>query len=563
MKKIVYLFILTILFSSCDSILDTDNLTKKDTSNFPTTYEDAEASLAGCYSILPFGVPSQKAFYLSELLSDDRFGGAGEGDNDTQAINQLKKVGENMFADAWTQNYKGIFRCNMLLETVGQVEDWKSEIQKNQVIGESYYLRAYFYFELCRIYGTVPLIITTDPVNNPRATADELYAQIASDLKEAIQILPAIPFGASNAPELGHATKWAAEAMMARVFLFYTGYYKKETLPLMDGGSIALNEVTTWLDDCINNSGHSLISDFRNLWPYSNSYTAPDYKYANDNQVNWIEETGKNTETVFAVKFSSLGNWSTNIYYSNQMNLYFGVRSQSNYEDCFPFGQGWGAGPVNPVLWDTWERLEPNDIRREGSILNIDNPAEGLTMNSSDGKDMENTGLWQKKYMPINAKSSDGSIANYSVQMYGRAADFQLDNTQDIVIIRFADVLLMNAELKKDASYINQVRARVNLPSVSGYSDEALRNERRWELSFEGLRYHDLLRWGIAGEALNTQNGVEVSSRGVKTKTNFGDFPKRISETGGFMPIPQTQIDLSNGILEQTPGWSGSDILYY
>ena len=119
MKKIIYLLqIVLVLLTSCDSILEVDNLTKKDTSNFPSSPKDAESALAGCYSILPYGLPSQKSFYLAELLSDDRFGGAGEGDSDTQAVNQMKKVGENMFADGWKQNYTGIFRCNTLIETL-------------------------------------------------------------------------------------------------------------------------------------------------------------------------------------------------------------------------------------------------------------------------------------------------------------------------------------------------------------------------------------------------------------------------------------------------------------
>lgn len=563
MKKIIYLLqIVLVLLTSCDSILEVDNLTKKDTSNFPSSPKDAESALAGCYSILPYGLPSQKSFYLAELLSDDRFGGAGEGDSDTQAVNQMKKVGENMFADGWKQNYTGIFRCNTLIETIDLVNGWESEGQKKQILGEAHFLRAYFYFELCRIFGTVPLIIETDPVNNPRAQADELYAQIATDLKTAIELLPASPFGSFSAPELGHATKWAAEALIARVYLFYSGYYKKEVLPLNDGGSIAKQQVTDWLDDCIANSGHGLIGDFRNLWPYSYRLTTPDYKYANDNNLRWVEETGANNETIFAIKFSTLADWSTNICYSNQMNLYFGIRSQSDYANCFPFGQGWGAGPVNPDLWESWEREEPTDIRRAGSIIDSKSPDENIMINSSDGKEMELTGFWQKKYIPINAKGTDGTIANYSVFMYGRKADFQLDNTQDIVIIRFADVLLMNAELKKDVSYINRVRERSGLKPKATYTDETLRNERRWELAFEGLRYHDLLRWGIAGEALNRQNGIDITNSGIKTKSNFGDFVKRIEETGGFMPIPQTQIDLSNGVLEQTPGWSGGDIMY-
>ena len=119
----------------------------------------------------------------------------------------------------------------------------------------------------------------------------------------------------------------------------------------------------------------------------------------------------------------------------------------------------------------------------------------------------------------------------------------------------------MMAELKQDVSYINQVRERAGLEPIAGYTDEALRNERRWELAFEGVRYYDLLRWGIAGEALERQNGVTVNNAGTEAVMDYGNISQRIAETGGFMPIPQTQIDLSSGVLEQTPGW-GSDAMY-
>lgn len=140
--------------------------------------------------------------------------------------------------------------------------------------------------------------------------------------------------------------------------------------------------------------------------------------------------------------------------------------------------------------------------------------------------------------------------------MYGDLVhdDYQINNTQDLVIIRFADVLLMAAELKQDAEPLNRVRKRAGLDPVS-YSETALQNERRWELAFEGIRYYDLLRWGIAAEALNSQNGVEIQNDGVKEKMNIGDQITRLKETGGFMPIPQAEIQLSGGVLKQTPGW--------
>ena len=105
--------------------------------------------------------------------------------------------------------------------------------------------------------------------------------------------------------------------------------------------------------------------EFRNLWPYSVANAANSgkpYKYAVDNNLNWYAETGTNAETMFAVKFSTFADWGTSIYYSNQMNLFFGWRAYS-YKGAM--GEGWGMGTVNKKLWDAWPDA---DLRKRGSI---------------------------------------------------------------------------------------------------------------------------------------------------------------------------------------------------
>lgn len=564
MKKILFLSLLVCIFAGCDNFLDSDNLVKKDTSNFPETSQDALDALTGVYSILPSVNVNQCTFLVSELLSDDRLGGGAAVDRSWAALDQLKKINDDMFPDFWKKMYQGIFRSNMLLETLDVVKTWEKPELKSQIAAEARFLRAYFYFDLCRMFGTVPLILTTEALNKPRAEAHELYAQIAEDLKFAIQTLPDKKYEIKD-NQLGHATKWAAESLMARVYLFYTGYYKQDALPLPDGSSVMKEEVINWLDDCIRNSGHGLVSNFGNLWPYANSATAPDYKFATDNNLSWVGDD-QNNETIFSIKYSAMGNHSTSIYYGNQPVLYFSIREQPDYENIFPFGQGWGAGTVSTNLVKDWEISEPNDFRRDASILDINNPAENIkSYKWGASMQIQETGYWQKKYIAINAHQtqSDGTTAcvNYSCLLYGRTPDFQIDNTQDQVIIRFADVLLMMAELKKDVSYLNLVRKRAGLNPLPAFTDQALQNERRWELAFEGLRYYDLLRWGIAGTALEKQNGIKVKNNGIDDVMTMGNLAQRIQDTGGFMPIPKTQIDLSAGILEQTPGW-GNDALY-
>ena len=151
--------------------------------------------------------------------------------------------------------------------------------------------------------------------------------------------------------------------------------------------------------------------------------------------------------------------------------------------------------------------------------------------------------------------------------MYGNVDNDQLSHTDDLVFIRYADVLLMLAELKEDVSYINEVRERAGLEPLAAYSLEALQKERRYELAFEALRYNDMRRWGAdyAKAALEKQNGSPVYNFGGPatfdvTKLNPKGYSQRYDETKGFFPIPQSQINLSNGLLKQVPGWTTADM---
>lgn len=579
MKKVLYIAASALLFTSCESFLDTESYTKKTTGNYPVTEKDAIQLVTGVYATLnkPIANCQNTYFYLSELASDDRFGGGGENDKDMQVMDHLLYTNINRFQSFWTDRYSGINRANMAIANLDKVAN---ETMRNQMMGETLTLRAFFYNELVEMFGSVPLI-TTVPQNVAEAQAypaqspvDEIYASIAADLKKAIEIMPNKKWN-ETVSGAGHLTKWTAEALLGRVFLFYTGFYGKESLPLMgeDGtisGSIGKDEVAAALKDCIDNSGHSLVSDYRSLWPYSNKLSKKDYPYVK-NAPDWVKD-GENPEQVFAIKCSHLADWSTTIGYSNQYMLHFAIRSHGGadqYKKLFPFGQGWGAGPVSPKLWKEWQAAEPNDPRREASILD-GSKTEGYIYGAD--KQMEETGLWQKKIVATTGAkeyNADGTIKTLfnsftsSTDYYGDGADddFQLGHEIDLNVIRFADVLLMHSEITKTADGMNQVRARAGLPAVT-YSETALRNERRWELAFEGTRWADIRRWGIAEQALSNQLGSDIWNRGVATvmKNQGAGYAARYAATKGFMPIPQSEIDLSNGVLKQNAGWDASAV---
>lgn len=558
MKLYIKILMAVLLLSSCDGFLDTTNYTEKNTGNFPTNVDDATQMLTGVYSTLSMAVsePQHTHFAMAELASDDRFGGGGENDRDLQGLDHLMNTKPNRFASFWKARYSGIYRANFALETLDDCVGWQNEDHKNSYKGEVHFLRGLFYFELAQMFGGVPLIINSLGGNLPKASADELYAQIAYDLSQAIAFLPDQPYDESTS---GHATKWAAESLMARVYLFYTGYYGKDSLPVAGGGLISKDKVIEWLEDCMTNSGHGLIDDFRNLWPYSNEYTAKDYEYSQENNLKWAGDGNK--ETVFAIKFGTSVDWGNDFIlgYSNQYLLYFGLRSNNGTEQTFPYGQGWGGGPVNSQLYKEWLSKEPNDIRREASILDVEKELENYEYGAD--KQMEETGYWQKKYIPITTYDQEGQFyPSYAVLKDGAKDEMQLAHTQDLVLIRFADVLLMHSELTQTAKGLNLVRARAGLENKE-YSLSAIQDERRWELSFEALRYFDLMRWGIAGEKLAKQEGVNIKNRGVDTKMKAfgGGYKARFEATGGFWPIPESQIILSEGVLKQNKGWGTPD----
>ena len=573
MKRILYFISTAILATlvSCEDFLDTKNYNEKDLTNFPQTVDDANQMLTGTYASLNVDVLS--GFYLAELASDDRFGGGGEGDKQMHAIDRLMNVGTDMCGGLWAARYKGIERVNLLFENIDRVNGWKNDQEKNQLMGEAYFLRALFYFELAQVYGEVPLVLTTEALNLPKSPASDLYAQITTDLKKSIELMDDTKY---NADRAGHATKWAAEALMARVYLFYTGYYKKDALPLTTEGSVTKTEVVNWLEDCIANSGHGLIKDesipensFYNLWPYSNEYTAKDYEWAQDKGVKWVGDGNK--ETVFAIKYNNFGNWDYTGY-TNMHATHFGLRTPNGNKSTFPYGEGYGAGPVNPQLISDWKAAEPDDIRLWGSIIDVENELPDFQWGAD--LQMEETGYFQRKYLAITAYDhdvieNDGSfhfLTSYSHLMYNTSeAPVELACTQDLVLIRFADVLLMHSELTGTANGINEVRKRAGLKEIGQYSIEALKRERRFELAFEGLRWYDLMRWGDAATALEKQGSAMVRNMGndaVQMASYGGGWAARYAATGGFWPIPQTQITRSGGTLTQNKGWDTSEAVY-
>lgn len=568
LNSILYMAVTCALLtmSGCNDFLDTQNYVKKDTSNFPQNVDDANQLLTGVYGELNLlnADPDDAPFFISEVASDDRFASGGVNDNGAHGADKLLRYGVDQFANTWKKHYAGIYKANVALEGYEKVLDWESEAQKNSFYGQTYFLRAFYYFDLAQLFGEVPLILNSAGGNFPKSNADVIYAQIASDLKNGIEMMDATKYPDFEA---GRATRWAAEALMARVFLFYTGYYGESSLPLLDGGEVTKAEVITWLEDCRDNSGHDLVGDFRNLWPYTNEYTIDDYPYVagkigvDGQPLKWAGDG--NIETIFATKFSNV--YALSAGYVNYYALYFAPPINVG-ESTFPWGRGWGKACVTPNLWDDWLAEEPTDLRRQASIIDVTDPNEMKNYTWGANSEMEETGYWQKKIIAVAAKdpSTGGFVNGFAVLASGARNHIQFCKTTDLIHIRYADVLLMHSELTQTTDGINKVRQRAGLPVISSYSLDALKRERRFELAFEGLRWFDLMRWGDAPDALEKQVGQPIRNAGVPlAMSSFSTgFKARYEATGGFWPIPDSQIDLSEGVLKQNKGWIEADAMF-
>jgi hypothetical protein len=584
------LVLASLVFAGCEKFLDTVSYTESNTSNYPASQQDAMQLVTGIYAALNQASyePSAHSFIANMTMSDECFGGGGQDDYEIQAYDHLLYFEPNAQLDFWTPYYSGITRANLAIANLDKVED---EDMRNQLLGEAWFLRSYFLFDLTQQFGEIPLVATVPNSVSEAAvyptpgTIPEIYGNIAAGLKKAIEIMPSTPWNQCISG-LRHVTKWDAEALLARVYLFYTGFYSDkngeniQALPLVDtetfeiiDSQVGKDYVVSKLEDCIANSGHSLVNDYRLMWPYMNTATKPQYAYAKDIPGNWITDD-VNPEEMFSICYSNVAESSRN---RNKFDQYLGVRKRSNYGvNAFPFSRGYGMATVNPYVWEQWEIEEPGDIRKQASIYDINlEMADPSKYSWGNDNQMEETGLWQKKYQAWGFMQGStffyefSSVADYG----GSGSDLGRGHSpQNVQIIRFADVLLMHSELTdgkviyNGKSGMNAVRARVGLADKA-YSVDAIRMERKHELAFEGIRWNDMRRYGKAYclAALKTQLNQPIRNAGgawIVMKDQGAGYQARYEATWGFRPFPASEVSLSAGVLKQNAGWTDSSAQY-
>ena len=557
MKKIKYnIFVAGILclgmgMSSCaDSFLDVSSKTESTTGTSYKNESNAWRALIGCYdgwrqTSSAGGFP----FYLtSEIMSYECVGGGGNGDGrGIQVIDRFdisqSPADLNLYETDWRAYYAGVYRCNELISREEQIE-WKTtDSKRGTYMGECRAIRALLYFDMVRLWGNIPLF--DEPVNENRSQVDpsEVFALIFEDLKYAIEHIPANAYPKANAASNdGHITKYAAEALLARAYLYYTGYYGAEPAGVTKAEALAA------VEDIISSGEYSLVSEFKNLWPAASAGVA---EVGDTRTLRGTYAGDGNSETLLSLKFTSTQDYNGNND-GNRWQVMVGMRSLN----AAPYGKGWGAVTVNPAFVSEFKN---GDTRRSASVIDL--TGEGITQlpdfQNSYNDQREYTGYAVKKYAPLCF--ADGKSASKE----DGTGDFQTSNHQDYVMIRYADVLLMAAELGSSnaQAYFDEVRKRAytsNGELSDNYSQltatkENIMQERRLEFAFESINYWDLLRQGVDYAADKLALEAPVFSGGnadvVKVTSD------RIRATKGLCQIPYNQITLANGMLKQNAGW--------
>ncbi|MBR2244364.1 MAG: RagB/SusD family nutrient uptake outer membrane protein [Prevotella sp.] len=620
MKKYIF-SVLTVLsatlFISCNDALDTDpRVTEMTGATFPGKPADVEALLSATYSIMctmgggdNSGILNNP-FYWWSLMSDDCYGSGGLQDNVAKSLHHFTTASSNQYEYDFTLLYGGISRANTIIETIDNVP-WTSDQQatRNQLLGEAFFMRGLYYMWLSQLYGDVPLItstVITDDMQQEVSADEFIYPQIISDFVSAKNLMK--PERANGS---GHADKYCAEAFLARAYMFWAGFYQKAgelkngapDITLVEGqegcpgGKLTKTDVVNGLRDIVANGGYQLRPDFRSLWQYSNSYLLAEaldgkahaYKFIADmKKEDCFDMPGNgngNTEELFQIQFMNASSWSIGgtycnpRMYSNYLSCFWGLRNGATNDNgkrdkTYPFNQGWGQGTPSCNIWTDWTAAEEQggytDLRKKATLINLDDKDE-VASYTYEKDDCEESGYAVKKYADVNLDANAADNDSWWSQCPGYSSS-SLDNKQqgdhfeDFYLMRYSDVLLMLTELTGEASYMNQVQKRAGVKQT-GYSLEAVQNERRWEFALEGLRFNDMRRWsGIdsgessyAAKALQKQRGQQITCLGKKNSRVMEhmtcSWSKRYADTNGFLPKPQSQINLMKGALKQNPGW--------
>jgi starch-binding outer membrane protein, SusD/RagB family len=483
-------FVLVVFAASCnEELLDISPAANNTSNDFYQNESQVNQGVLAIYNaLLPM---TTNNWVMADVRADNMVENFSGPQRDPLEIGNFRATAiTGQIQTTWSNLYTQIYRANIVLE---KIEPF-SFAKVPQFKGEARFLRALAYFDLVRFYGDVPLalkVLTFDESKTiQREPIQNVYNAIVEDLKFAGANLPETYVAADK----GRATRWAAKALLGRVYLTMAGH------PLKQADKLALAK-TEFAD---------VIAQETKYYPMAANY-ADMFKAANDNK-----------HYIFEIQYISGG---------------FGLGNPAAGVMAFQFPSQWSAfqpgigldGGISPLLHVLWPNL---DKRKFATI---------------------DTGYTDAK---TGAKSSRVQMTKFLEK--GSTAPTTIgDQPNNFPLIRFEDVLLMQAEVLNEMeatppaqalAYVNRIRKRAGIPDVTATTKAALHlvleKERQWEFAGEGLRWHDLVRTGRALELMNKH-----------MKDNSIPINRILDDHDLLYPIPQRELLINPGFWKQNAGY--------
>jgi hypothetical protein len=561
-RQLVYLFTCLLVYSlaGCNDFLDKEVQGFSTDKNFYDTRYKLQAALDAAYDVLQMNLFNECEWRFGEACADDVWG-ADEGlESQMGQLVQFRFTPSNTWIrDRYAINYTGVHRANQVIANAHRVKladnQYSSYRDIREILGQAKFLRAFFYFNLVKTYGGVPIRPEVETVDNlviPRSTAEEVYACIEKDLREAAIMLRA-RFTGSDA---GKADEGATVALLMKVLMYQATPGKKsdkweEMLRLgeffIDGRSMTYGEILKYDPE------QEDWEDLRKrLWfkPLEQNSETDPYETA-DTPLNSLQ-------TAYSLEYKDYT--GKDIGYINQFYLAGEFCRGSVFEVVFKESADGSADDTNEGTsvytshYDVTSPYEPQIWCREEiiqALFGSSDPRRAFMLAhhgfAPDGETNENppgTYMSLKWYTPLRERPQyDG------------------DNGKNRRVMRYAEVVLMYAEalnecgftarawteLNKNKAMANTISGSAALYPAGGYGQmrDNIWLERRLELCFEWDRFFDLVRQKRAATVLKTFGENKANKRGYY-------FREGVNEV---FPIPQREIDISNGVVTQNPGY--------